>query len=751
MKKSKLFAFLALCAALAIGGYFAYLATEIQSRFASRKWSIPARVFSATTVLYPGQALSISDLKTMLERRRYREALSGSPRKGEYRVGRDDLEVSFRSFDFPGLSLPPRQVRFRFSQDRIAAMEESEEEIAFIELEPVEMARLFGPERESRLLVSIDKAPRHLVDAVLSIEDHRFHEHPGVDWWGIARALWADLRAGRVVQGGSTITQQLVKNYFLEPDRTLKRKIVEASMAVTMEALYSKDEILEMYLNEIYLGQRGEVAIHGIGEAALYYFGRNMEDLTLPESATLAGLIRAPSTTSPIRHPRAAKERRNVVLDRMRELGRISAEQCRAAQTAPLGVPSRRPELKTAPYFVDCVRRQLRELYDPGVLESGGHAVHTTLQPEMEAAAEEAVRQGLRQLEQEHPRLKEDSGSSPLQAAMVVVQPKTGAVLALVGGRSYGKSTFNRALDARRQPGSAIKPFVYLAALDEFTPATWLSDKRVVYNIDGQTWSPRNYDRQYQGRISFREALERSRNAATVHLAMATGLEKIIDLLRTTGIRSPLEPFPSLALGAFEVTPLELAGAYAALDNDGKRPFLMSLKDVVNEEGQAEQKRHMSLVSVTSPAKAFLVTNILEGVVLRGTARSARKAGIDFPCAGKTGTTSDYRDSWFVGYTPDLLALVWVGFDDNRSTRLSGASGALRLWTGFFNRIQHLMPKQDFRIPPGIAEKTICMDSRQLARPSCPRQLKEYFLESNTPRSPCTLHADGWWSSPIFE
>lgn len=736
----KLLFFLTLCLVLAGAGYFYYLSKEIGSRFGFRKWSVPARVFSASVLLYPGQKLSLSELKQMLERRSYREALKEAPRAGEYKVGHDSLTVSLREFQFTGRSLPAQQVHFLFRQNELWRMEGKQENLPFLELEPLEIARLFGSERESRLLISIDKAPRHLIDSLISIEDHRFYEHAGVDWLGIMRALWVDLQAGRVVQGGSTITQQLIKNYFLESERTLKRKIIEASMALLMESIYSKDEILEMYMNEIYMGQRGSVAIHGIGEAAQYYFGRNVEDLTLSESATLAGMIRAPNPYSPLRHPEAARDRRNVVLSRLLELGKISREEYESAKGEPIRALKTHPGIKTAPYFVDYVRQQLQELYEPSVLEREGLNIHTTLQPEMSIAAEEAVSEGLRQLEKDFPKLKGASPKGPLQAALVVVQPKTGAVMALAGGRNYEESSFNRALLAHRQPGSAIKPFVYLAALDQFTPATWLADERITYNVGGKSWSPRNYDGQYHGRVMLREALEKSLNAATVQVAMNVGLDKIIDTIHGLGVKSPLEPVPSLALGAFEVTPLELAGAYAALDNDGQRPFLLSLKEVVAETGEVQQRRNVDILSVTTPAKAFLITDMLEGVVQRGTASSAKKLGIDFPCAGKTGTTSDYRDSWFVGYTSDLLVLAWVGFDDNTPTHLSGGRGALRLWVNFLKRVRPWIHPQPFRVPPGVVERSICCDSGCLAVSSCSNKRNEYFLAENAPRQYCTAH-----------
>jgi len=738
----KFFVLAALIVSVLVGGYFFYLYMEVHNRFATRKWSVPSRVFSATLPIYPGQALSLSELKAMLDLRRYQEAYKEPLQAGEYKVGQNNLLVRLREFHFPGRTLPQQQVRFVFANDKLARIEGDRGNIAILELEPTEIARLFGPERESRLLINIKQVPPDLTEAIVAIEDHRFYEHPGIDWWGISRALWADLVAGRVVQGGSTITQQLVKNYFLEPEKSIKRKILEASMALVIEVLYQKDEILEMYMNEIYLGQRGSVAIHGMGEAARYYFGRNVQDLTLAEAATLAGMIRAPNFYSPIKNPGTTKERRNVVLKRMLDLRMISPDQFRLALSQPLRIAKSNLPLKSAPYFVDYVRQQLQELYSPTVLETTGLSIYTSLVPEISLAAEKAVSEGLAELEKTHPKLKTNSPTESLQAVLIAVQPKTGAVLSLVGGRDYGESSFNRALYAHRQPGSAIKPFVYLRALDEFTPVSWLPDELKTYSIGGTAWAPRNYNGRYRGRVTFRTALEHSLNAATVSLAMATGLNNVIDTLHSLGIQSPLKPYPSLALGAFEVTPLELAGAYATLDNDGQKPHLLTLREVVSESGEIQQRRNVDLVSVTTPARCFIITDILEGVVQEGTATILKRLGVDFPCAGKTGTTSDYRDSWFAGYTSDLLVLVWVGFDDNQSTRLSGAQGAARIWARFVKEIRPWIHGQPFRIPPGVVERYVCTQSGMLATRACPDKRLEYFLADHVPNTYCTSHGE---------
>jgi len=360
--------------------------------------------------------------------------------------------------------------------------------------------------------------------------------------------------------------------------------------------------------------------------------------------------------------------------------------------------------------------------------------------PEMALAGEKAVRDGLKELEAKYPKLKADSGESPLQAVLIALQPKTGTVLSLIGGRDYAESSFNRALYAQRQPGSAIKPFIYLRALDEFTPTSWLPDELRSYSIGGKPWTPKNYSGRYQGQVMFRTALEQSLNAPTVSLAMAVGVENIIPTLRKLGVTSPLKPYPSLALGAFEVTPMELSGAYATLDNDGQKPHLLSLKEVVTEAGEKQQQRNVEMLSVTSAAKCFIITNILQGVVEEGTATILKTLGVHFPCAGKTGTTSDYRDSWFVGYTTDLLVVVWIGFDDNRSTHLSGAQGAARIWARFVDNIHPWINSQPFRVPPGVVERYICPETGMLATPNCPAKKLEYFLADRLPSAYCTSH-----------
>ena len=736
----KVLCLVGLVVALALSFYFYYLYVEIRQRFDSRKWSIPARVFSATVPLYPGQWISMLQMKQMLEERRYQEAVREPLSAGEYKMGKNTLNVRFREFRFPGHSLASQRVQFEFLQNKLAKIRGPDGELSFLELEPLQIARLFGRERVSRSLINIQQVPRYLIDGVVAIEDHRFYEHGGVDWWSILRALWTDLLARKVVQGGSTITQQLVKNYFLEPDRHLRRKLLEASMALIVDFCYSKDEILEMYMNEIYLGQRGSVAIHGMGEAARFYFGRNVEDLSLAEAATLAGMIRSPNNYSPSSHPEACIERRNVVLKRMLALRKISTEEYEKVNQEPLRVARSFLPPNVAPYFVDYVRQQLRELYAPEALESEGLSIYTTLHPEIALAAESAVRDGLEELNREVPEDVTSLSGQPLQAVLVAVQPRTGAVLALLGGRDYEEGGPNRVFESFRQAGTAVFPFAYLSALDRFSTVSELSDEPASYPVDGEQWTVRNFDDKYRGTVTMRRAAEECLNAATVNMAMETGIQNLIATIRSFGISANILPSPSVALGAFGVTPFDLAGAYAALGNDGQKPYLLSLKEVVAENGDIQERRNVDFISVTTPGKAYIITDLLRGAVERGAEKGLRRSGIDFQCGVQPGTNMDFSDSWFIGYSTDMLVLVWVGFDDGRPTGLSGLQGGGRIWVKFVNLVRPWINAQPFRIPPGVVQRIICSETGLLATTYCPEKKLEVFLTERVPKDYCTKH-----------
>ncbi len=729
---------LLIAAVLATALYCGYLAVHIKVRFDGRRWRIPSQVYSDTTLLYPGQRINRRLLLDKLTALAYRRVDHYPRHKGEFQQNREQWRLFLRELKTPASHRAAMRVNLRLQGSRIVSITDADgRPVPLLELEPERVMLFFGPQREQRLLVSLDQLPDHLVKAVLAIEDSRFYTHHGIDPRGLARALIANLRHGAVRQGGSTITQQLAKNYFLTPERTLGRKFREMLIALTMEQLYDKNEILEIYLNEIYFGQNGSVSINGVGEAARYYFGKPAAKLSLAESATLAGMIQAPNIYSPYLHPDRARRRRNVVLQAMVRRGWLTPDRARRASARPMHTAGNERYHRKAPYFIDYLAGQLADLYSSEALSSLGLSIYTTLDTQVQAAAEQALSRGLARLEKRHPRLK----GKGLQGAVIVMQPRSGAVLAMVGGRDYRRSQFNRATRARRQPGSTFKPFVYAAALDRFTPASVFANTPATYTVEGKTWRPRNFHAHGPPRLRMREALARSANLATVDMAIQTGLEYVVETVKKFGFSTPLKPYPSLALGAFEVIPLELARAYGAFAADGRLAFPLSVKEIADERGKVLKRRYMTIAPVIDAAKAYLVTSMLGSVVAEGTARGLRSAGIDFPVAAKTGTTNAYRDAWFVGYTPDILILVWVGLDSGGSIGATGAQAAMPIWADIAKTIVHQIPGNGFRRPPGVVTRVICSQSGQLAVPGrCPHPMEEVFLENLVPTNYCTLH-----------
>ena len=719
------------------------LSHKIEERFSGRRWSIPSRVFSDTTILYPGQEANRALLEEKLGRLGYRKSLRKPTEKGDMRISSSQIEIFLKDLKTPRQTREGFPVVISFSGPEIESIIHSRtgKPVPLLELEPEELMLFFGPEREQRKLVSIDHVPGYVIHAVLAAEDSRFFEHHGLDPQGILRAFYANLRSRNIRQGGSTITQQLAKNYFLSPERSLSRKIKEALIALTMEVMYEKDVILEIYLNEIYLGQKESVSINGIGEASYFYFGKSVAELSLSEGAVIAGLIRAPNFYSPYIDKNRCRGRRDSVLQAMHKHQWITAEQLKVALATPLTTSGYEAYEKRAPYFMDYLSKQVTSLYPPESLTSLGLSIYTTLDTQVQAAAENALSKGLKQLEDLHPNLRRSEPDKKLQGAIVVMQPKTGYILAMVGGRDYATSQFNRITQAKRQPGSAFKPFVFLASLDTLTPASILSNEAKTYTVNGKEWRPNNYTEDAETRISMREALSRSVNRATVDLAMKTGLQTVVNTASAFGFSTPLKPSPSVALGSYEVIPLELARAYCAFAADGVLPHPLSLKKVEDGKGEILEQRHMSIQSVTSPGKAFLITSMLRSAVEQGSARSLKDRGIRFPAAGKTGTTNDFKDGWFVGYTPDILALIWVGFDDGSSLEAPASALTLPIWADLMNSIPQYLSGSWFRPPPDIVEATVCKESGQLARAFvCPAPQKEYFLADNAPKEPCTMH-----------
>lgn len=727
---------IALCVA-----YIGYLYSQIISRFENHRWNLPSRIYSDSFPLFEGKAITPNEVNERLENLNYRKIEDTPQSPGEYVIKGNTYTVYLHSFDYPHEKFVGALVTFDITNNHIHNLNKMKS--ASVALEPEMIASIFDENLEDRTFVSFDKIPKNLVNAVIAIEDERFYHHHGVDPYSILRAIFADLRALKAVQGGSTLTQQLVKNFFLHHHKTIGRKISEACMALIMELKYSKNEILESYLNEIYLGKRGIASIAGVGEAAHYYFSKDVDQLNLAEAALLAGLIRSPGGYSPFQDPAKSIKRRNVVLQKMLEQNLITQKDHDAALGSPLPF-SKTKYVSNALYFVELVKNQLKESFSEDILISQGLRVFTTLDMNWQRAAEKSVTDGLEKLETDFASLKKNHAKGlHLQAALVAIQPSTGFVKAYVGGRNYSKTQFDHLLQAKRQPGSTFKPFVYLTALSAnddkrtFTLASLLKDEPLSLSNAGKPWQPDNYDKTFHGPVRLRTALENSYNAATVWLGHQIGFDRVVDTARAAGINSDLQPYPSLALGAFEVTPLEMARAYTVFPNAGTKTNLLALRRVVTPDGKVLEKKNMELQPVFDPQTIYLLNHLLKGVIDHGTAVSARTNGFHKIAAGKTGTTSNTRDAWFVGYTPNLVTLTWVGYDDNSVTGLTGASGALPMWTTFMKKATVGQNDDDFPIPTNIVTVPIDDKTGLLYEKSCSQKVIEYFVAGTEPTKSC--------------
>ena len=741
------FAVVAFVGGMWVGSWVVEADRIVVSRFEGQRFVVPSKVYSAPSILYPGLDSQLIDLRGTLGRAGYREqtvTAGRALRPGQYRWSKNRLHVFLRAFSHPTRSEPARDIVIRFEGNIIAEIRElpRSREVGAVLLEPDLVGAYFGSERQQRELVEIDRVPQHLIDAVLAIEDRRFASHRGVDLTRIGGAVLANLRAGGVRQGGSTLTQQLVKNFFLTPERTLSRKLQEAGMALVVEARYSKRQILQSYLNEIYLGRRGSTSIHGVGEASRFLFGKSVEALSPGESALIAAIIQSPNRLSPHRNPEQALKRRNLVLELMRKQGRLDLDAFNLARATPIDVAAPIEEVGDARYFLDVLRRQLPETYDRDLLEAEGLQIYSTLDSRLQRAAVRSLVGGLQAIEQQHPELRTDDPTKRLQGCLIAMRPQTGEILALVGGRDYGYSQYDRCTQARRAAGSVFKPFVYLAALENrdgppvATPASFLDDSPIEIPTRDGLWKPQNYDHEFRGRVSFRSALERSLNVPSVRLAMQVGVDRVAEMASRMGVRSYLPPVPSLALGTAEVSPLEIARAYATLASGGVRPTPHTFEDVT-AEGYTLEQRHLELDQVLDPGLAYLGVSLLEGVVNRGTARRLRAMQLQGAIAGKTGTTDDERDLWFVGFTPELVAVVWLGFDEPRSIGVTSSRGPLPIWANFIKEAIGSRTRGVFIPPRNIERLEIDPASGALAVTGCPDRRSEIFLVGTAPNQIC--------------
>ena len=620
-------------------------------------------------------------------------------------------------------------------------------------LEPELLTSILSDQLENRRPATLDQVPQQLQDAVIVTEDVRFWHHPGVDPIGIARAMFQNIRGGGVSQGGSTLTQQLVKNYYLTSERTFRRKIVEAFMAIILDAKYSKKEILEAYLNDIYLGRNRSISIVGVGEASHFYFGKPVSEINVPEAALLAGMIRSPNNYSPFTHPDKALERRNTVLQLMLNNRKIDQATYDQALATPLPrQPFRsRSGLGSIPFYVDRVLQEMASDYGIKDVKGRGLEIYTAIDLAAQDSATRTLENGLEGLERGSRRLRRRDPQQALQGAMIVVDVPSGEIRALVGGRNYDINQFNRALNARRQVGSLIKPFVYLTAFEpslsqqNITPATLVSDTRFVLKRKfAPNWSPRNYGDVYRGTVTVQEALEQSLNSASVRIGLACGLQPIFKTMHTLGVTEDLQENPAVLLGAVGIPPIEMADAYSTIARVGSRVPLRAIRFVTNDRGKLISSGDSPQPVQVFPARdAFILDTVMKGPIDRGTAHVVRRMGFKKIAAGKTGTTNDLRDAWFIGFTPQTLALTWIGFDDNTPVGLAGGDAAAPIWARFMIAYTAGQQDSDFAAPPGIVFAQIDETSGGLAVPECPPNVvvNDAFKAGTQPTSPCPLHS----------
>ena len=729
-----------------------------------------AKIYAAPMKIYTGESISLEDMANHLQRAGYSELdVAGTP--GRYVRHGKEMEIRPSSESYFG---GKNRLVIDFSGDAIQKIRSMDTGAAVdsAEVEPELLTSLFDSSREKRRAISYNDIPKILRDAVLSVEDRRFFEHPGFDPVRILGAAWADLRHGARVQGGSTISMQVARSFFFSTDRTWRRKLAETIVALELEHRFNKQQIFELYANEIYLGNRGSFAIHGFGEASLAYFNKDLREVTLPEAAFLAGIIHAPNRySSSERRPERAIEARDRALVAMTENGVITPADATTAKKLPLNIVSGGLEGSTAPYFVDMVKDHLLDRFSESDLLSQSFRVYTTLDPELQRAASDAVDAGAKNIDTElakrYARWKKEGQPVPqAQIAMVVLDPHTGEIKALIGGRDYGESQLNHIL-ARRQPGSAFKPFVYAAAFEGgvdgvqpiVTPATTVMDEPTTFDFDGKEYTPNNYGEKFHGQVTVREALTDSLNVATVKVAELVGYTRVTDMAHQFGLDPSIQPTPSVALGAYEMTPMEVAAGYTILANDGVRTEPMFIRNVVNANGESLEQNSIRSRRVLDPRVAYLVTSVLEDVIDHGTGATVRARGFTAPAAGKTGTS---RDGWFAGYTSNLLAIVWVGFDDNRDLGLSGANAPAPIWADFMKRAVTMPAYSDvkpFDMPEGVTKVTIDPETLMLATPECPTTREEVFIHGTEPTEFCPLHggermagdtAPGSWLSHVF-
>ena len=740
--------------AVAITSWFSYFYIKydrlIDQRFQGQVFSNSAKIYGIPHAVKVGEKITVREIASELQRAGYSD--NGDSQLGNYHFSGSTIEIK----PGPQSYHSPEPATIKTAEGMVASISGKSGDLGAYELEPQIVTALDVEQRAKRQIVRYDQIPKVMVDAVLAIEDRRFFQHSGVNFVRMAEAAWVDVVHERHEQGGSTLTMQLSRGFFLTPEKKISRKLAEMLIATELEQKFSKQQIFEFYANWVDLGQRGSFTISGFAEACHAYFNKDLKDITLPEAALLAGLIQRPSYLSPYRHPERALDRRNVVLDSMVETRSITRAQADKAKATPLQLAPPNVEASDAPYFVDLVRDTLISKFSERELNEHSFRIYTTLDATLQKAAAQAVETGMKLVDEQITKRrtkrtkigknKYETTVEPgpqAQVALVAMDPHTGEVLALVGGRNYGFSQLDHAV-ARRPTGSIFKPFVYAAAINTavsganpvFTPASIVADQPGSFAYGDQIYEPRNYKEEYHGDVTARFALALSLNNATVELAQEVGYDKVADLAKSAGITS-VKPTPAMALGAYDATPIDMAAAYTVFANSGVRVSPLLVNSVRNATGDVVLDLKGDHRDVLDPRVAYVMTNMMEGVLNFGTAYEVRQRGFTAPAAGKTGTS---HDGWFAGYTSNLLCIVWVGFDDYSDIRLSGAQTAAPIWAEFMKKAVTLPQYSDFRPftqPTGVVDVQLDKATNLLATPSCPETYSAAFIIGTEPTTTC--------------
>ena len=716
--------------------YAMYLDARVQEKFSGKRWTVPAKVYARPLELFAGQKLSREDFLRELEALGYRrEQVAAGP--GTMSVASNAVELYTRGFQFYEGNEPSQRIRVRFNGKQVSALTLANgSELAVARLEPLLIGGLYPAHNEDRILINLDQAPQYLVETLVAVEDRDFFEHHGVSLKSIARAAWVNAASGQVRQGGSTLTQQLVKNFYLTNERSLTRKANEALMAVLLELHYDKKDILEAYLNEVFLGQDGQRAIHGFGLASQYFFSQPLSELKVHQVALLVGMVKGASYYNPRRYPERALERRNLVLDMLADQAILTPEQAEAAKRQPLGVTQRGSLADTSfPAFMDLVKRQLRQDYREEDLTEEGLRIFTSFDPILQTKAETALAETFK-------RLNGRKGVDQVEAAMVVTNPETGEIQALIGSRQPRFAGFNRAVDAVRPIGSLVKPAVYLAALEkpsQYTLTTMLEDELFsVKGRDGQVWRPQNYDRKAHGNVFLYRALANSYNLSTARLGLELGVPAVLKTMARLGAEVDWPAYPSMLLGAGALSPMDVTSVYQTLANGGFNTPLRGIRNVLNAQGEPLKRYPFQIQQRFDSGAIYLVQHAMQKVMREGTGRSVyNQLPASMNVAGKTGTSNDSRDSWFAGFSQDLLAVVWMGRDDNGATPLTGATGALQVWADFMRRAEPM--SLESHAPDNITHAWVDAYTGQGSAEGCPNAVVMPYIRGSepAPSAPC--------------